>query len=313
MARKHISLVLAALVSSGCSIKPIPDTVTGFSTYRIAERVKCEAQGAVAAAITKRLRDDKNERGLEIANLIDRDPRNVRLLKDYSRLPEIQRKSFGLFDDTIAVFDFQLRMTESNNLGGGTNLGNPITTGLNLVGLKLSDNKERQNFRTFRITTNIVDLMFENCDPVQQYDPKFKYQNFEYPIAGRIGLDETFQTYFEIAFTNKLGPLKELSGQSPFVDTIKFTTFVSGEISTGIAATPAGRGYQFRDANLAFGASRRDEHQLIVGLSLPEKSKESGGPKNTALLVNRAVDRSITKLQLFGLNPLNPFGPLNDD
>ena len=66
-----------------------------------------------------------------------------------------------------------------------------------------------------------------------------------------------------------------------------------------------------RDASGVLGASRVDEHQLTVGIYLPKGEKSFAGTAGAQAVLNNEVDRSQLKLQLFGLNPINPFAPLN--
>lgn len=334
MCAKVVLLVALGASAVGCSVKPIPDDVTGgMSTVAIVSRIRCEVQDSILDLLLEDLDNQRDVRSTSMAAAIRRDRNNISLLKDYRSLPVDQRKRFDRFDDTVIVLDFQLRMTESNNIGGNSTLARPFMSGSDLIGLRLANNRSRENFRTFRVTTDIREIFEDQC--LQQ---GVKIANYQYPISGEIGLKESFRTYFTLAFTNKLGSFKDSVGESPFVDTIRFTTDVSGGVDPSFSLTPSGRGFAFQDAKGMFGAGRKDEHQLTLGMSLPvaavadppravavvesrraatvvEASRAKvGSPSRSTLtkkIVNDAVNDSINQNKLFGLDRINPFGPLN--
>lgn len=306
--RKFPVAIATFLLIGGCAVKPVPDDVTGLTTASIAEKVKCETQDGIYDLLIKRLTEADTRASLDIRDAIQQNKANIVLLKNnYKVLPERYAKIFARFEDTVIVYDFQLRMVETNSLGAAANLTRPLTGTLELIGFEAANNKIRDNFRTFRITTNLKEIMAnQNCEIIRSGGP-----NWEYPIAGKIGLKESFETYYDIAGDNDLSAIKDWPGASPFVDTIKFTTTVSAEVNPGINVTSSGRGYYFKDVSGSLGASRKDEHQLTLGISLPVKTKYARVGPSTPQLVNYQVDRSITKSFIFNLDPLAPFGPLN--
>ena len=70
--------VAAALLLPACSIHPLPEDVTGVTTYQIVRQIRCETRSAVIAIIVRELRREAD----------DGDPIAKRLIDEYDADPE---------------------------------------------------------------------------------------------------------------------------------------------------------------------------------------------------------------------------------
>ena len=107
----------------------------------------------------------------------------------------------------------------------------------------------------------------------QRYcDGQIVEANYIYPIAGRIGVDKTVLTFFQLALFGSLAPDKAkpgAGGAPTIVDKLTFTTTIDASATPGakVIFTPVAKGFQFADASLTGLARRVDMHQVTVGLA----------------------------------------------
>jgi hypothetical protein len=71
----------ASLVASGCSIHPLPEDVTGVSTYHIVRQIRCEARDTLRRIVIKYLHT-LGDHGLSLAEQLalqyETDPSSIR-------------------------------------------------------------------------------------------------------------------------------------------------------------------------------------------------------------------------------------------
>jgi hypothetical protein len=98
--------------------------------------------------------------------------------------------------------------------------------------------------------------------------------NYVYPAAGRIGVDQTLKTFFELnAFTNIASTDGSKSGNAAetaptFTDKLIFTTQIDFMGTPKVTFTPVGSGFQFADASVTGMVKRVDTHKVYVALAL---------------------------------------------
>jgi hypothetical protein len=241
-----LSCGLVSCALGACAIHPLPQDVTGVKTSQIVHRNRCEAKAAVDA-IEKWLRKHHKD----------------------DAVTALQKMGIAL--------SYTLDMTEADNLTASTNLEQLVTHGTFSANPGAGDSLTRENKRTFTVADDYKTLgQMRNCTalPVGQ--------NYQYPIVGTIGIDETIQTFLTMALHEDLNGViqdsklpsdpSEYTAASPtMVETLTFTTKITAGVTPQIMLTPVLRSTQLKlnTASLAFAWSREDMHEVIVGLGMP--------------------------------------------
>lgn len=273
--------ISAALVVSGgaaaCSIHPLPDDVTGYSTIDIVARVRCEVREALSESVVAFLSDSshsaKNRRIAE--KLKQTDPADRYALykqfyeNKYSGIDNQTAKYFDIYDTAAIAYDFTFEIKQENKTNLGAGLTDPFSNGLLAVGLAAGNERTRKGTRNFRISDTFRALLTEDLNKYCR--GQAKGQNWQYPIAGKIGLAETIDTFIAL---NELGALVNQKDQVPtLADVLEFETTISGSVNPVLLLTPAGGNVANRlrlgGASATESASRRDLHRVQVAISLP--------------------------------------------
>jgi hypothetical protein len=249
--RGVISLALGGSLAA-CAIHPLPENVTGIKTAAIVERIRCEAADAVRAM-------DQQFGAQEHATLAE----------------------IGV------VYSFTLTMSESDNLALSTNFQKLIRNGTETINPGIANDLMRQNIRVFTIADTYQALPKQKDCTGEATGP-----NYEYPIAGTIGAGEMIRTFLELALHEDLGNVGQggsgttinpsASGLLTMVDTLTFTTTVSGGATPMITLTPVTAAAQLTSGSLMGSVSRTDVHQVIIGLGLPAVPPSSGNGEKQA-------------------------------
>lgn len=129
--------------------------------------------------------------------------------------------------------------------------------------------RSRENVRTSTVTDNFGDLV----QKPMRCDGRLVGPNYIYPITGRIGVDDVVRAFVFLSLFGNLGGESGTPGVIPkgpptFVDALEFTTTISGSANQRVDFAPIGRTLSVSHANLNVAASRRDKHQVIIGLAL---------------------------------------------
>ena len=110
------------------------------------------------------------------------------------------------------AYNFDLTMSEENDLGTMLDFLGPWAPKFTL-GVSADANRGRSNERTFTVTDTFSTLLMKLNTPVrgQRYcDGQIVEANYVYPIAGRIGVDKTVMTFFQLALFGSLAPTRPL-------------------------------------------------------------------------------------------------------
>lgn len=280
------AIALAAL--GGCSVQPLPQDVTGYNTYQIVSKIRCEARDAVrgyAISFIRKKRPDladalKSGRiGFDSFDRKQLDPETLKLVDRYAKA-EI-------------AYDFSFDITEKNDVGGSADFLRTFSRGPLKLPLTAGMDRERQNTRNFRISDRFGDLASKVSDDYCVHATKEK--NWIYPITGHIGLAELVGTFLDLNQSGNLSP-KEGKTVRTIADTIEFTTKISGSAKPSIELTPVGRGFQVTKAGLSFSGSREDVHKVIVALALPAEEAPRGAKgagKSAKAVANEMIDEQI--------------------
>jgi hypothetical protein len=289
---------LSGLAASGCAIHPLPDDVAHISTYNIVRQIRCETRAAVIDSFLGYLTDEGNNKfkkkvddasraiGLQAQVDYTADPDSITKF-DPSRLSGFARNVVELLFHTGIAYNYDLLGLEINNIDPTINLVRPlpITT---LVSLGLTGNfdRQRQNERSFTITDNAGDLVRK---VPASYCTKFiAEENIVYPIAGKVGMEKVVQDFLLLTlFGNLSGDGKKdvtaVTGPPTMVDQLQFQTTIGGSATPKVTFIPLGRAFQVTDVSFGFTASRKDTHQLTVGLYLDKTGLKEIGDVRTAV------------------------------
>jgi hypothetical protein len=262
--RQRFALLAIAWGLAGCAIHPLPENVTGVKTATIVHKIRCEARAAVINAQIAYLHKTYPEVA-DLATLRIRVKQGVSKLVAYN---------LGYFANTGIVYSFSLDGTETNGATFTADVIKPLAHGTATLTPSLGNTLVRENIRAFTISDNFAGLIDvrndEYCAQFPVADP-----NYEFPIVGRVGVDEIVTTFIELTVFDALSPKQDPAAPAPttaspiaMVDTLNFTTTITAGITPKVTFTPVGTGLQFMDAMLPVTNMRVDKHQVIIGLAL---------------------------------------------
>jgi hypothetical protein len=283
--------VAIALIVGGCAIHPVPEDVTGVSTYHIVRQIRCETREAIRWAIIDWL-DGLGRAGDPIAQQLvlryKSDPEaisgfNANLFPgpDYVE----RRRAINLFADAGIAYNFDLTMTEENDLSTTIDFLRPLTRPKFTLGINAGGGWQRSNDRQFTVTDRFDNLIIKvnALDRGVRYcDQQIVQANYVYPIAGRIGVDRLVRDFIELTLFGNLGGKGAdpgAGGAPTMVDKLTFTTAINASANPMVVFAPVGTALQLLDASLTATAKRTDVHQVIVALAIAP-----GGLKNLAPL-----------------------------
>jgi hypothetical protein len=203
------------------------------------------------------------------------------------------------YDDGRIHMDFTFILSEENNFSSELSFLSTLRAGTDSLGLKASNNRTRKNTRNFRVKDSFAGLLTAGLTCSGEPDKP----NYLYPITGEIGLKEVVWTFLD------LNELQNLSmgekGTNLFTDTVEFTTAIVGSASPKIVLNPVGKALRLANAGFTTEVKRDDQHQVLIGLSLPddEGSKVTSAARAASTLLPSArlgvsTDRSIHTYQL---------------
>lgn len=262
-----ISLLSSGFISCGlgaCAIHPLPQDVTGVRTSQIVHRNRCEAAAAVFD-IERWLR--KNHKPAAANELI-----NIGVALSYT-----------------------LDITESDSLTAATNFEQLLTKGSFNVNPGGADSLMRENKRTFTVADN-----YQTFTQMRNCDAEPAGSNYQYPIVGTIGINETIQTFLTMALHEDLNGVienpdklpndpSEYTAASPtMVEALTFTTKINAGVMPSISLMPVGKAIQLNTASLDFEWSRQDMHEVIVGLGMPTVPPLAGHAKRLYSTISSA-------------------------
>ena len=282
--RIRLFAAIAALsLFSGCAIHPLPEDVAGVDTYHIVRQIRCETRETLRYFVITWLEDLGRDHGDIPGDPIARD-----LAARYEREPDsisgfhprlfpgpqyVQvRNLINLFYDAGVAYNFNLTMSENNDLTTEINLLKPLSEPRFTLGVKAGALRERRNLRTFTITDTFSHLLTKLNTPVRgkhYCDGQLVHANYIYPITGRIGVDKLVKSFIELTlFANLAGKGPSGSGLPTMADELTFTTSVNASATPKVVFAPVGQAFQLADASLTGLAKRADVHQVTMALAI---------------------------------------------
>lgn len=282
MCIRFFAAIAAALLLSACSIHPLPEDVTGVKTYDIVRQIRCETRAAainIMLRILKREADGGDPIAQRLLAKYDADPESISTFNpnlfpgsDYAQY----RNLYNVIYTAAIAYNFDLTMSETNNLGTSMDLLGPWKPKFTAT-LGADANRSRSNERSFTVTDTFSDLLKLNTlvRGHRYCDKQIVEANYIYPIAGRIGVDEMVLTFFDLSLFGDLEAQQAkpgAGGPPAMADKLTFTTTIDGSIKPAtVTFTPVGTGLQFADASLSGTLSRTDTHVVTVGIALDTK------------------------------------------
>jgi len=287
LARRLAHRVLAAsafgFLIAGCSVHPLPEDVTGLSTYNIVRQIRCETRQAVIGSALRFLTDDANYKGkkvddnsrdigLKLATAYKLNPSSISNF-DPKRLTGFANIVIGLLWNTGIAYNFNLQMKEVNNIDPEVDLLRMFHSSKQTLGLKGSFDRQRQNTRSFTITDSFGDLAQKVR--ADYCTGQIVEANIVYPIAGKVGMDDVVHDFLVLALFGSLSgdaskDVTVAKGPPTMVDQLQFMTTLGGSATPLVTFTPIGPGTVVAPATLGLSASRIDTHSLTVGLYLAD-------------------------------------------
>ncbi len=291
MYMRLFAVFAAMTLLSGCAIHPLPEDVTGVTTYQIVRQIRCETREAARKELVNWLanlgRDHPGQAGVPLArDLAERYEQDSNAINGF-RASLFKGPKFAQVRNVINVFygigiayNFDLTMTENNDLSAGSaNFQRTFTRSMFKLGIGASMTRTRSNDRTFTVTDTLGSLLASLNTAVvngRRYcDGHIVEANHIYPIAGRIGVDKVVHDFLNLAlFTGLAGPdVKPGDGGPPtMTDKLAFTTTIDASATPKITFTPTGSAFQLIDATLTGEIKRTDLHKVFVALAVPTKA-----------------------------------------
>lgn len=275
---KIIALIVPAFALGACAIRPLPEQVTGVDTTTIVKKTRCEAREAVVQGRVKWV-------GRKYADVVDEDT----LLANQRSFDTRTKYFLDYFSRTGIVYSFALDGTESGAATFSGDIVRPLLTSTTTLTPTVGDTLSREDIRAFTISDNFAELLSpelrKHCNEMFATLPG---PNYQYPIAGRIGIDEIVHTFIELTFnglgvpqdpgkgTVKTVDAPSASAPIAMVDTVNFTTTVTAGVTAKAVFSPPGTNWRLANASLPLSASRVDKHQVIIGLALSELPQPPG-------------------------------------
>lgn len=260
---------MSSLLGGGCAIHPLPEDVTGVPTYHIVRQIRCETRAAVISSAINGLKNYTPDPEVQqLGRELEDGSRPIASLSyKQFRNPYI-RKVVRLFYDAGIAYNFNLEMTENNDLGTEINLLKPFTDSKATLGLSAGFNRQRVNTRAFTVTDTFGGLIRDVGD--DYCNKKFLVtENYVYPITGRVGIESMVHDFINMTlFANLRGNTADGKGPPTLVDALEFQTVFTGSATPKIEFSPVGTGLSLSDASITGKLSRTDLHKVTVGLAI---------------------------------------------
>ena len=123
-----IAAIALSFFAGGCAIHPLPEDVTGVDTYHIVRQIRCEARAAVISSAINGLRRRARPIPGCSRSVVNSSGHETEASLSYKLFRNSRiRGIVKTFYDTSVAYNFNLEMTEVNDLGTEINLLKPFT------------------------------------------------------------------------------------------------------------------------------------------------------------------------------------------
>ncbi|MBR1213665.1 hypothetical protein [Bradyrhizobium sp. JYMT SZCCT0180] len=257
---------------AGCSLYPIPDDVSIYSTEKIVRYGRCEVRNAVLlhmldkGIITRTSNEEdikrliKEAKRLEKAKAEEKDKEKAKLPLDRWVIKLLRLAKVAV------VYSFDFNITENNKTGASAGFRLPWLTS-NVLDAEAAGALDltRQGSRVFGTEDNWEDLITDTelCNK----HPWPRSEHFVYPLTGSIGVGRVVETFIDI---DDQGGAKD-----NFVDTMTFTTQASVGADATVKLEPVSNQFRVVSGTAGVSASRLDIHKLTISLAFPQQDPPS--------------------------------------
>jgi hypothetical protein len=247
-----------------CSVHPLPEDFSRASTVDIVKSIRCEALA-----------------GLD------------------SLRPEEKTRAASIIKTSVIGYDFHFDITEKNDAHGGDPKNSFLTfqKGTKFTAdLTGNASLTREDQRRFIVIESLTAVAKPENRAI--CSNRTARENWTYPIAGVIGVDEIVRTYVRLQMVDELGKVNpgELDPNAPhdfgnsaafgngivFADDLTFTTDLkAGATNTLILDAVVGK-LKVTKASIDVSAERKDTHQVAIALTrknVPVGNKKSSSFK----------------------------------
>jgi hypothetical protein len=268
--RLGLSIALSAL--AGCSVYPIPDNVMSINTEDIVLHARCEMRSALidwiikekiiassateeeVIAFAKATQDKVNAwKAINAKHAPNKPPIDID-----KRLSPSERKIRKYIEVAVA-YTFDFNITENNKSGADVAFKLPfVSPKVFDLDSSASLNLKRQGQRVFKASDRWAGLIIR-ADRCKDVLPRRR--NIAYPLDGSIGVDRVVKTFINL--------YEQGGAKDSLVDTLIFTTEVSGDLNAGIKLSAVPHSFRLISAGANFSASRLDIHKMTISLVFP--------------------------------------------
>ncbi len=278
---RSVLSVCTALSLAGCATHPLPKHVTRETTRSIVAKIYCEGREALDSLTIKVLRGSNHEINLAYANGIEDGTFFARNFEDPRIFRTLDERTQGVilqFTLSSVVFDFRFDITETNDNTIDARFRHPFAKPMGTFTFGFIGGKKtaRKNERKFQAGTTFFALHQKQFDPARCDNVSAKHRHLVYPITGRIGLEEVFDTFLNLTvFTGGLGAKKAGVTQKKldrFNDTLTFTTTLKANVNPKITldAIPDHR-FRLVSVEGMFNNDRVDIHEVGISVATEEE------------------------------------------
>lgn len=280
------ALSLVPLVALGaCGIHPLPEDVTPLNTNAIVLQIRCEARDGLKNAFLAFLLNPNLKFPESTLAEARRLANNEISFTQFSpaRLDPISRFYLAKYEQAAIGYDFQFDMTVRNGVTAGTDFTGIVPHRIVNASVGGSVDLARQTIRNFRITDTFGGLRrMTTCDKGDR-----KFENYAYPVSGRIGLDELVMTFVDLNEFNNLAGEKGTKTAPVLADQFAFSTLLSASAGANVNLTPETPRFHLLRANFGAAGSRQDIHKVTIAMSLdPATTPRFEGGSNAFVGMN---------------------------
>jgi hypothetical protein len=251
---------------AGCSLYPIPDDVTSFRTEDIVRYARCEIRSEIIGYLIKGGALDPSASDQAIKSFVKRiEGLREKLDKDGKLKEKSDSDLLGLMS-VAGVYSFDFNITEHNNANGSAAFKLPFT------GPKVLNGGGSASLDLMRVGSRVVATGDHWGDLVSKTNlcayVRPRPGNFVYPLDGSIGVGRAVQTFLDIA--EQGGDTNQGNAKDSFVDTLTFTTEVTGGANASITLEAVPHSFRLVSASASLLGSRKDIHKMTVSLTFPQ-------------------------------------------
>ena len=284
--------ISAAPLLVGCSVIPLPQDSSGYTTEDIVRNIRCEARSGIHETVLLWLRSNfyLNRtvwKGFRGGLLADRLEAGLTLWHEINvdELDKDIRHDFAFYRNSQIAYQFTLTLEEQNMNDISAGFAQKYSGRSNRAGslsLSTTSTLTRTNQRSFNVVDTFEELAlkidYKYCNSPRSVD-------IIYPMRGKLPIQDLVGNYIRINnFGNLGGPSDniekifgtELSPAIPQMgDTITFVTKLASSINPSLTVTPpVGFGFLFSGTGLKSDNYRSDTHRVIIVVSTsPDAAK----------------------------------------